>query len=282
MLIKNSLFLFLLLFINNIAKAEIFNFNSKNIKVLIEENKILAGKGVVTSSNGLKVFANNFEYLKDKNILKSSGNGKAINESRSIEINFENAIFDGNNNTISASGNIEMTHFGKNILIIGETLFYDDKNKLISSKDKTTISDSLQNTYKAEAFTFEIDNEIIKFKNLEFIDNENNILTADLAYINVNSGKLFGKDLYIELNNFSNNDQNEPRLKGRSFINDVDFSEINKGVFTTCKKNDNCPPWELSSKKITYDKKKKIINYDDAILKVYDVPIMYFPKFFHN
>ena len=27
--------------------------------------------------------------------------------------------------------------------------------------------------------------------------------------------------------------------------------------------------------------KKKTINYKNALLKVYDVPVMYFPKFFH-
>ena len=37
----------------------------------------------------------------------------------------------------------------------------------------------------------------------------------------------------------------------------------------------------FSKKKITHDKKNQMIHYDDALLKVYDVPIFYFPKFFH-
>ena len=59
------------------------------------------------------------------------------------------------------------------------------------------------------------------------------------------------------------------------------FSEINKGIFTTCKKNDDCPPWTLQAKKITHDKLKKSIIYDNALLKLYDLPVFYFPKFFH-
>ena len=51
--------------------------------------------------------------------------------------------------------------------------------------------------------------------------------------------------------------------------------------FTTCKKRDKCPPWQLSAEKIQHDKKKKVINYKNAWLKVYDVPVIYFPKFFH-
>ena len=34
-------------------------------------------------------------------------------------------------------------------------------------------------------------------------------------------------------------------------------------------------------KKITHDKKKKMLYYDKAWLKIYDKPVFYFPKFFH-
>ena len=32
---------------------------------------------------------------------------------------------------------------------------------------------------------------------------------------------------------------------------------ITKGVFTTCKKNDDCPPWQLFAKEIKHDKNKE-------------------------
>ena len=34
-------------------------------------------------------------------------------------------------------------------------------------------------------------------------------------------------------------------------------------------------------KKIIHDKKKRQIDYKNAWLKIYNVPVMYFPKFFH-
>ena len=37
----------------------------------------------------------------------------------------------------------------------------------------------------------------------------------------------------------------------------------------------------ISAEKIQHDKKARIINYKNAWLKIYDVPVMYFPKFFH-
>jgi LPS-assembly protein len=41
------------------------------------------------------------------------------------------------------------------------------------------------------------------------------------------------------------------------------------------------PPWSIKAEKITHDKIKKDMIYKNAILKIYDVPVLYFPKFFH-
>ena len=68
---------------------------------------------------------------------------------------------------------------------------------------------------------------------------------------------------------------------GNTITSTKNTSQISKGVFTTCKKNDNCPPWKLSADKIIHDKNKKIINYKNAWLQIYDKPVFYFPKFFH-
>ena len=82
------------------------------------------------------------------------------------------------------------------------------------------------------------------------------------------------------MNNENFNIDNEPRLKGRSLTSKGNLTEISKGVFTTCKIRDGCPPWEISAEKIQHDSEKRIINYKNAWLKIYDVPVMYFPKFF--
>ena len=56
---------------------------------------------------------------------------------------------------------------------------------------------------------------------------------------------------------------------------------IKKGIFTTCKESDSCPPWSIQSKEIEHDKKNKLIRYKKAWLNFYDFPIFYFPRFFH-
>ena len=52
-------------------------------------------------------------------------------------------------------------------------------------------------------------------------------------------------------------------------------------VVTSCNKENKCPPWSVKAKKITHDKEKKQLSYDNAFLRLYDYPVMYFPKFFH-
>ena len=55
-----------------------------------------------------------------------------------------------------------------------------------------------------------------------------------------------------------------------------------KGIFTTCKnrEGEKCPPWSIQAKKLITIK-LKTVYYDNAVLKIYDFPIFYFPKFFH-
>ena len=58
-------------------------------------------------------------------------------------------------------------------------------------------------------------------------------------------------------------------------------NQLLKKVFLQRVKNDNCPPWQIKAGEISHDKEKKVINYKDAWLEIYDTPVIYFPKFFH-
>ena len=99
--------------------------------------------------------------------------------------------------------------------------------------------------------------------------------------MNTDTNELIGKDIAINLNNESFNKENEPRIKGKSIDYNKDRTIVKKGIFTTCKRTGKCPPWQLAAETVEHNTKKKIINYENAFLKVYDVPVMYFPRFFH-
>ena len=42
--------------------------------------------------------------------------------------------------------------------------------------------------------------------------------------------------------------------------------------------NDKCPPWSIQASEMLHDR-KKTIYYDNAVIKVYDIPIFYLPGF---
>ena len=74
----------------------------------------------------------------------------------------------------------------------------------------------------------------------------------------------------------------DPRFVSNDIFISKNKTDLSKGVFTVCKiRKDKCPPWLLKAKKISHDKVKKTIYYEKATLKIYDIPIFYFPKFFH-
>ena len=76
-----------------------------------------------------------------------------------------------------------------------------------------------------------------------------------------------------------NNEEQDPRLYGASSFGDSKKTVIKKGVFTSLRLNDGCPPWSIKSKKIIHDKINRNLIYEKAILNIYDIPVMYFPKF---
>ena len=279
---KNNLILsFLIIFcFQNLALSQGFNFQGGNIEILDNGNQINANRGTAFSSDyNFEITSDRFEYFKDVDVLKSIGNGIAIIQSKKLEIKYDNAIFDQKNSTFEAIGNVEIFQVYESFVIKNNKIIYDQNNNIISSDDTTRIEDKFGNIYFVDNFKFEIDQDLIKVKNLVTKDNQNNIFKTSLAFFNTKSGKIFGKDVNANLN--SPLDNHDFRLNGNSIVIENNLSEITKGVFTTCKKRDGCPPWQLSAKKIKHNKEKREIIYDSATLKVYDIPIAYFPKFFH-
>jgi LPS-assembly protein len=92
--------------------------------------------------------------------------------------------------------------------------------------------------------------------------------------------KLPATKINLKKNTFKRSD-NDPRIYGASTFKKGEITSIKKAVFTSCKKTDKCPPWQLQASEIKHDKNKKQLIYKDTILKIYDVPVFYFPKFFH-
>ena len=279
---KNNIFYIIFFFITcNIALAESFNFQTKKIEVVKEDQLIKAAFGKATSRDGnLIINADKFIYrLKDK-ILEASGNGSIIVKDDNLEILFNNLVFNQNTSLITLNGNVQFIEKNKGLKIYTSSTILNQNENYLQSNTKSKIIDKFNNNYLVNKFYYEIDNDLLKVEDLIFTDTKKNKLESSLAYLNINNGKLYSKDTELNLAS-SDENGNEPRIKGKSVINDDEFTEIKKGVFTNCKKRDGCPPWKISSEKIKHDKKNKIINYENAKFYIYDFPILYLPRFYY-
>ena len=280
---KNNLYflIILLTFFENLSFAENYRFETSKIDIVNDENKIIATDGIAYSNdNNIEIKAKKFEYFNEIDFLKAFS-GSAFIKSDNLIINFDQIELNKNNSIITASGNVKIIDTDKELEINSKRIIFNKDQGIIQSSDDSILKDKFKNIFETKSFSYDTKKNILKIKKANFKDTENNNFFVDLAYINIQSEKLFGKDIIVNLNNKSFNKDNEPRLKGRSISYENQKSIIKKGVFTTCKKRDDCPPWELSAEEILHDKKTQIISYKNAWLKVYDKPVVYFPKFFH-
>ena len=83
--------------------------------------------------------------------------------------------------------------------------------------------------------------------------------------------------------NFKVSKKNKPRVFANNITSNKEESVFYKSIFTLCdyRENDKCPPWSIQSSKMLHDNKKKTIYYDNAVVKIYDIPVFYFPKLSH-
>ncbi len=275
-----KIFLILLILCNK-ALAEKLKFETQEIEILDGGNLVLATNGkAISIDENFEIEAEKFKYSKDNDILEAY-NGVAYFKSDDLKIEFNEINLDQSNLLITAKKNIRIVDLNKNISIKTEQIFFDKKKNILESNTLSTLIDKNKNLIQANNFWYNLNDGIVKLKNVKLKDIENNNFNIDLAFLNTFSNKLIGKDITVNLNNGSFNKDNEPRIKGRSITIENKQTEITKGIFTTCKKTDKCPPWELAAGKIQHDTKNQIINYKNAFLKVYNVPVLYFPKFFH-
>ena len=280
---KNKLLKFLLyyLLICNISYAEQFKFETSEIE-LIENGKLIYAKnGKALSIDGkLEIQAEKFEFIKDLNTLNAF-RGVAFFKTENLKIKFGEITLNQSNQVSSAKDNVIITDLEKKISIQTNLVSFDKKKNILKSSTKSVLKDNTNNSLSADSFLYDLNENVLKLKNANLKDFNKNNFQIETAFLNTSTKQLIGNDILINLDNKSFDQENEPRIKGTSIIYNNGLTEVNKGVFTTCKKTDKCPPWQLSAEKIQHDPKKETINYKNALLKVYDVPVMYFPKFFH-
>ena len=286
---KNSKFkkFFILLFFISLAlsnlNAKDFEFNGKEIEILDNGNKIIGEDGIeiFLKKKKQKITANKFLYNKNTKTLTISGQVKFIDNEAELEILSDETIYLENSKNYLFSGNI-IAKLQNKFFLNTNQVEYNQIENIVFSKTKTTIKDNLENNFIVSDFKFFKHLNQINLNNVIYTDNEKNEYKLDKAILDLNLNQVLGKDVAIKFNNdYFGNQKNDPRVKGASIFADNNTSTISKGVFTTCKKTDKCPPWVISAAEVKHDKKKQQLQYKNAWLEIYDQPVLFFPKFFH-
>ena len=250
-----KLIFLIFLFLNNNLYSDTLNIKSKTISAN-KNKKIIVFKGEVIakdSKNNL-IETETAEYIKDEDILIVKDNVKIIT-SEGYEVLTDSLKFDNKRGLIVSNNPSQIKDIDGNLINV-EMFEYDRNKNLFFSKGLIKILDILENTY-------------------EFSE----------IYIDERKKKIVGSDLraFFNSDQIKTNPENNPRIFGNTISISGNDSEIGKGIFTYCKMSENkrCPAWSIQAEKLNHDTEKKTIYYKNAILKIYDVPVFYFPKFFH-
>ncbi len=279
-LLKKLLIIFLNLFFVNLVSAQNIEFKATDIEFFQNQNLTVANNGIVLiKEDKISAEGTEIKYFKDKSLLLVK-EGKIFKTDENIEISAQTIEYRIDKSNLNLKKDVEINDKNNNLFINSNEINYDIINELIISRTDSEIVDNLGNIYKVKEFEYSLKKKIIKLNQLIAFDANKNSFIVDIAYIDLKKKELIAKDVNLNFK-ISENSENEPRLKGRSFINDENNTIVEKGTFTFCKKREKCPPWELSAEEIRHDKKKKTINYKNASLKIYDQKVFYFPKFFH-
>ena len=278
----SKLIFFLIIFTNFFSHAEELRFEATSIEIE-DRDKIITAKGGVKILSGDEIIidADNMRYDKEKNFLKANGNIIIRNKLENVEIKSDNITYDKKIEKIISSGNVKIK-FENNYTLNTKEIIYLKSSGEIFINYISKIKDNFENEIETAQLNFNTNDKLLKGKMVKLVDLQKNLYNFDTAIIDFAKNKIIADNVNIDFNkNIFGNPLNDPRLKGNYFLSDGKKSIVKKGVFTTCKKNDNCPPWQIKAKEIKHDKEKKIINYKHAWLEIYDKPIVYFPKFFH-
>ncbi len=290
---KNKIILSIIFFSINLFLIELsnaqdqFNFNVSEIEILDNGNKIIGSKrGEIATSEGIIIEADNFVYKKIDNVLNAQGKVIIKDTINNHKIYSDNIVYEKNIEKIFSQGKTKSEISSRFILESDDVSYLIDK-KILSSNNNTSIIDNNEQTYiELKKFSFSIDDKLLKGErvlvNLDYNLPQNDKLFFESGIFDFQKSSFVAKDIQINLRkNIFDNLKNDPRLKGVSAQSENNITKVKKGVFTSCDDNNDCPPWVVTASEITHDKNKKQLIYDDALIKIYNIPVFYFPKFFH-
>ncbi len=266
------------------TKSELLIFTDKATYFKNQEMIFTEGNSKAVNLENT-ITAEKFKFNKLNNILEAENNVEFDDKKRKIFISSEKAIYSKNEDKLFTDG-ITNAEIEKKYKFNSKNVFYFQQKQTIHSDHKSLVEDGSGNLYELKSFFYEIKKKLLKGKDVNVLskidENKKDKYFFSEGFFNFEEKSFISKLTKIKVHkNIFGNKDHDPRLYGSSSQGNQNSTIVNNGIFTSCKFNDSCPPWSIESKKITHDKVKRDMIYENAILKIYDVPVLYFPKFFH-
>ena len=282
---KNRFLLILFFFILNskLFSEELF-IEAKNI-TLDKSNEITIFKNDVVVKTKDKTITSDFASYNKKSgelifkvniIAKDNLNNKI--KANYAEYNKINKIFETTGQTV-----IQTTD---NYTLEGEDMYADGKKKIIRSTKNSILYDKDGNEISLENFEYLAEKNIFKsIGNIKIKDYLENLYEFSQIYIDTKKKEMLGTDIkaYMNHQDFKTNKKNDPRIFANSIKINDQKSSFNKSIFTLCEfsEDEKCPPWTIQASNMLHDNQSKTIYYNNAVIKVYNIPIFYAPRLSH-
>ena len=284
---KNKIIYIIIFFLSLVkhVNSENIEMNADSITIDKTNQKTIFEKNVIIKDEDGTIIKSNYaEYSKIEELITLKDN-IIINDINKNRLEANEATFNNNLKILRTFGKTTFLS-SEGYSLTSSNIILDNKKKIASSKNSSQIKDIDGNFIYLDNFEYMSNEKIFKsVGNIKIDDKKKNTYFFSQLVIDTKKKEMIGTDIKAYLNDkkFKSNDKNKPRI----FANSVNIKDSNtsfhKSSITFCdyRENDKCPPWELLSREMFHDKEKKTLYYENVLLKIYNVPVLYFPYFFH-
>ena len=282
---KNKIIIFIICILFSFSSSsEEIQMESSNMNITNNGNTILADNAeIIITKDKINITSNKAAYDKIENIVTFTDKVFFNDKKNEVIIKGGFVRYERNKELIYSKGKTKLDIQG-NYDVNSENIYFDRNLNIVYSNKETTINDIENNIYILKGgFEFDIFNEIIKSKKSIILDKNNNKYIFENLFIDLKINEIAGKEIKIEFeDSYFGDENNDPLLKGRSSYSNEDELKVYKAVFSTCNIEDkDCRGWEIISDEFKHDKNKKIFEYKNSWLKIFDYKVLFTPYFNH-
>ena len=156
----NIIIIIFIISLNTYLYSDEFYFEGQEIQIFDEGNRLVSKEGVkITTDNNLIIFANEFEYNKNKSELLLEGDIIVNDNDREIILKSEKLKYSKKTEKIITYGITNIT-IGNKYFIDSSDVNFFKKDGFLSSNQKTTITDKFENNFISQNFKFILENEV--------------------------------------------------------------------------------------------------------------------------